>query len=142
MDRNAHVVAALAAGGRGATFPPAQVQKLFFLIDKEIPDAVGGPHFEFAPYDYGPFDRSVYDTLDELEAGGKVFISDAGKYRQYGLTDSGWVCGQALLAAIKPEARKFIEDAACWVNKLNFAQLVSAIYKRYPEMKERSIFQG
>lgn len=142
MDRNTHVMAVLAAADRGVTFPPAQVQKLFFLIDREIPDAVGGPYFEFVAYDYGPFDRSVYDVLDELEADGKVFISSAGKYRRYGLTDSGWNCGKVRLSEIKLEAKKFIEDAARWVNGLSFAQLVSAIYKRYPEMKEHSIFQG
>lgn len=135
-------MATLAAGGRGVTFPPAQVQKLFFLIDREIPDAVNGPHFHFVPYDYGPFDKALYDTLDELEADGKVAVINSGKYRRYGLTESGWACGEQRLENLRPEAKKFIEDAARWVNALSFAQLVSAIYKRYPEMKERSVFQG
>jgi uncharacterized protein YwgA len=142
MDRNALVMAALAAGGHDATYPPAQVQKLLFLIDREIPDTVGGPHFQFAPYDYGPFDRSLYDSLDELESEGKVSVSSSGKYRRYGLTNDGWMQGQAALAEIRPEARKFIEEAAAWVNGLSFAQLVSAIYKRYPDMKANSIFRG
>lgn len=142
MDRKVYVTATLAAGGRGVTFPPAQVQKLFFLVDREIPNAVGGPHFSFAPYDYGPFDKAVYDVLDCLEGEGKVTITSSGKYRRYGLTESGWAAGTEALTHIRPEAKKFLEDAAQWVNKLGFADLVSAIYKRYPEMKERSIFQG
>jgi uncharacterized protein len=67
MDRRDTVLAALAAAGANAWFSPVQVQKLLFLIDREVPAFVDGPHFAFAPYDYGPFDARVYGELDRLE---------------------------------------------------------------------------
>jgi hypothetical protein len=35
MERDDIILAGLAAGGENATFTPVQVQKLFFLIDRE-----------------------------------------------------------------------------------------------------------
>ena len=66
MERKSLMVAALAAGGENASFTPVQVQKLFFLIDREASHFVDGPHFSFKPYDYGPFDREVYAELERL----------------------------------------------------------------------------
>ena len=36
MEQNSIVTMALAAGGENAEYGPAQAQKLFFLIDKEL----------------------------------------------------------------------------------------------------------
>jgi hypothetical protein len=142
MNRRDVVLAALAAGGQGSSYPPAQVQKLFFLIDREAASGVGGPHFNFAPYDYGPFDSAVYDTLDALERSGMVEKIQPGKYRRYRLTKMGHERGMDALRSIDQSTAKYFADAAAWVNSLSFQQLVSAIYKHYPEMKARSIFQG
>lgn len=63
------VLLAMAAGGAGTLFEPARIRILLFLIDREIPEPFGGPHFDFRPYDYGPFDGAIYDELDTLSAG-------------------------------------------------------------------------
>lgn len=68
MYRQDLVLAALAAAGENAAFAPVQVQKFFFLIDREGAHLFGGPHFHFTPYDYGPFDSAVYEALDLLAA--------------------------------------------------------------------------
>jgi uncharacterized protein len=47
MDRQDLVLAALAAAGGNATFAPVQIQKFFFLIDREGAHLFGGPHFNF-----------------------------------------------------------------------------------------------
>ncbi len=77
MQRRNLILAALAAGGENASFTPAQAQKLFFLIDRKAASLVDGPHFDFQPYDYGPFDKAVYDELARL-------IHDEG---DFGLAD-------------------------------------------------------
>ena len=64
MERDQLVLAAMAAGGENATFSPAQIQNLFFLIDRKAAPAMGGPHFAFRPYDDGPFDHAAYATLN------------------------------------------------------------------------------
>ena len=59
------VLAALACKDRAA-FAPVQVQKLFFLLDENVADELGGRQFDFQPYYYGPFDREVYAELQTL----------------------------------------------------------------------------
>ena len=56
------------------SFAPVQVQKLFFLIDQDVAGPVGGPFFNFEPYDYGPYDKDVYRQLEMLEVEGLVYI--------------------------------------------------------------------
>lgn len=140
MTRSDVVLAVMAAGGPSATFGPVQIQKLLFLVDREFPGAVGGPHFDFRPYDYGPFDRAVYSTLELLSAPGKVAIDHSGRYRHYVLTPDGFAAGTQILATLPPEASTFIQKAATWIRSVNFNQLVSTIYQYYPEMRVNSIF--
>ena len=135
------VLAALAAGGEGATFSPVQVQKLFFLIDRRASHLVNGPHFAFRPYDYGPFDSAVYDTLDSLGFQGSVQIQGAGKYRLYSLTAGGFSAGHGTLSNLPASTAEFLRALARWVLSLNFKALVSAIYEAYPDMKANSIFR-
>ena len=58
------------------------------------------------------------------------------------LTPEGQQKGEQLLATLASEAQQFTHNASDFVRKLSFAQLVSAIYKAYPEMKVNSVFQG
>lgn len=142
MERRELMVAALAAAGENATFAPVQVQKLFFLLDREACHLVGGPHFDFKPYDYGPFDREVYEEFERLEAAGLVTTDHSRRYRLYRLTPRGYAEGAQQLQSIPNPARTFFLSAANWIRSLNFQQLVAAIYKRYPDMKTNSIFKS
>lgn len=142
MNRDDIVLAALAAGGAGASYSPVQVQKLFFLIDREASSLVGGPYFAFAPYDYGPFDSSVYLALDMLRMKGAAAILNSGSYRRYMLTEDGYKAGAAKLNDLAPHVRTYLQELADWVRTLSFNQLVAAIYNRYPDMKVNSVFEG
>jgi hypothetical protein len=142
MERHNIVLAALAAGGENATYWPVQVQKLLFLIDREASALVGGPHFEFEPYDYGPFDRAVYVALDALAAQGLVNVQNTGRYRVYSLSPEGFRQGSGHLQGLGAPARGYLEQVARWVRGLSFQQLVAAIYNRYPDMKVNSVFRG
>jgi hypothetical protein len=142
MNRSEILLAGLAAGGENATYTPVQVQKLFFLLDREAADALGGPYFQFQPYDYGPFDRQVYNGLDELAREGLARIESSGRYRVYALTQEGYLKGDRLIGELPANGQDFIVTAAEWIRKLSFQQLVAAIYNRYPEMKAKSVFRG
>ncbi|MFL6603181.1 MAG: hypothetical protein ACJ8R9_17885 [Steroidobacteraceae bacterium] len=141
MDRRDFALAALSGAKRGS-FSPVQLQKLLFLLDRNIAVRVGSSGFDFQPYHYGPFDQRVYVTLEELKREGLAEISDeAGSHRTYRLTAAGQASGERLSAAFGQDGIKYIEEVCDFVRAQSFASLVSSIYRAYPEMKVNSVFQ-
>jgi len=141
VDRKQLVLAGLAPAD-GQFHTPVQVQKLFFLIDRNLATHLGAQFFGFIPYNYGPFDKAVYETLEELATEGLVTTVPQNNWTAYGLTEAGQKEGDQILASLAPSVQKYIRDLSAWVRGLTFAQLVSAIYKAYPNMRANSIFQG
>jgi hypothetical protein len=141
LSREDVALAALApAGGRAHT--PVQVQKLLFLLEENIPEDLGGPHYRFEPYHYGPFDKGVYQALDSLARKGLVeIVTGSGNWRDYRLTPEGQARGQMILERLEPRASDYIRRVSEFVRKLSFSELVSAVYKAYPKMRARSVFQ-
>ena len=138
---NRHDVIILAMQG-GHKFTPVQIQKLFFLIDKNIGSNIGGPFFSFQPYDYGPFDKNLYKELVALEAQQLVSINteyDTTR-RSYQLTEQGQSKAAAISQSVPESIRKYMTELSDFVRKLSFVELVSAVYKAYPDMKVNSIF--
>ena len=141
MDTERMILAAMSPAG-GGQYSPVQIQKLLFLIDRELSDLVGGQHFAFQPYHYGPYDKRVYAMLEELAAQGHVTIGDQLiGCRSYALTPQGLESGRKALGDLEFRAQNFIERASKFVRENTFSDLVRAIYKAYPEMQENSVFQ-
>ena len=140
MERSELVLGALAAGDC-ADHTPVQVQKLLFLVDKRLAPALGGPHFDFQPYFYGPFDRQVYLELEKLAQQGLVEISWTGTRKAYKLTRQGQERGEEVLATLPEKVRRFLRELSAILRGMSFGELVSAIYRAYPEMKGNSVFQ-
>ena len=137
------IVLAALAPAEGKPHSPVQVQKLLFLLDREAAELVGGPHFKFGPYNYGPFDKDVYSALEELDADELlVTIRSDGWKRSYALTPAGQQEGEALFGTLTEQAQEYIRRASDFVRALNFSQLVSAIYKAYPDMRENSVIRS
>lgn len=141
------LLAALASIGPAKAFEPVHVQKAMFLIDRRAHGLFGkraGQHYEFVPYDYGPFDSAVYHDLDRLAQADLVHIDQNPQYgyRRYAATEAGRKHGEEALQRMKPEERKTVEEAARFVLSLPFRALVSAIYRQFPEMKANSVFKG
>ena len=130
------------APARNAPFSPVQVQKLFFLLDRNIADHIGGPHFDFEPYDYGPFDKQVYYDLEAMASEGLIEVSESypRSSRTYRLTEEGREIGTKALATIATPVQDYIVKIVNFVRSRSFAQLVSIIYAAYPEMKANSVF--
>jgi hypothetical protein len=141
MTRRELILAGLAAA-HGGGYTSVQVQKLFFLLDRNIPKHTGGPHFNFAPYNYGPFDKELYVELEALEADGLVAITPEHSWSVFSLTERGLAEGSKALNTLPTPVRQYMEQISDFVRSLSFPQLVSAIYKAYPEMRENSVFKG
>lgn len=142
MDKKMLVLAALSAA-KGAPYTPVQVQKLMFLIDRNVSAHINGPYFNFQPYDYGPFDQSVYRELEALAGSNHVLINDepGRRLRTYSLTAEGQMIGEEQLRLLDEKVSTYINELSQFVRRLSFAQLVSAVYKAFPEMKVNSVFR-
>lgn len=139
MDRRMYVLAALAAAGTEARFDPVRLQKYFFLLDRELEGESGCPHFDFQPYHYGPFDRAVYDQVEQLASEGLAIIDESRRYLLYHLTEEGFASGARALADLPERARSYMAAASEWIFSLDFRDLLAAIYEYAPEMAVRSV---
>ena len=143
MNRTDITLAALASSD-GEVFTPVQIQKLLFLLDKKIPGEIGGPHFNFRAYDYGPFDATVYHEIEALEAQGlaEVVKDESIRWSKYSATPRGVQRGRKILASFDHAVSDYIRALSTFVRGVSFETLVSTIYKEYPEMKKNSVFRG
>ncbi len=143
MSRKDLVVAALASA-KGSAFSPVQIQKLLFLIDRRIGRDIGGPYFDFIPYHYGPFDKGIYGIIDSLVKQGVVDVIPVQglRWKLYKLTPFGQTKGESTLSQFREKYRSYIANLSMYVLRLTFDDLVSVIYRSYPEMEVNSIFKA
>jgi hypothetical protein len=143
LQRQQILLAALSLAG-GKPLTPVQLQKALFLADDKIGDAFDpSSKYHFQPYDYGPFDKTVYTDAQLLTAGGLAEIGkDAkGGWNTYAPTADGVRQGQEYLSQLQPEQREMLQRILSLVTRLSFTELVSAIYKAYPPMRVNSVFR-
>jgi hypothetical protein len=142
VDRNDLVLAALASVP-DTDYQPVHMQKLFFLIDENCAGDIGGKKFNFAPYDFGPYDKTVYSAVEELA--GRDLVRIAGhrsRYRTYALTQEGFAKGKTLLKKLPADVRQYIRDVVKWLLRSDFDKIVQTIYKEYPGMKRNSVYRA
>jgi uncharacterized protein len=132
------------ASAEGRSFTPVQIQKAVFLVCRNVPSLIdSGPLFNFRPYDYGPFDATVYAEADALcAAGDAVIIASGNGWNVYAASDDGVAHGRIILQSVDPHIRDYIRNISAWVRAQSFSGLVNAIYDAYPEMRINSIFRG
>ena len=141
MKREEVVLAAMSSV-RTKPFLPVQIQKLFFILDQDIPQQFDGPLFNHKAHDYGPFDLEVYKKLEKLSVKGFVeitYLNNEG-IKTYRLTPEGYDKGEELLKMFSEPAQNHVRKVSEWLLSHSFSQIVSAVYKKYPEMAVNSVF--
>jgi len=121
---------------------PVQIQKLFFLFEENISKKLGGKVFNFQPYNYGPFDKKVYDVLESLEREEYVEIDRSSRWYEYRLTDLGQEKADSLFEDLETNTKTYLTELSDFILNHSFSELVRAVYKEYPKMRENSVFQG
>ncbi len=119
---------------------PVQLQKSLFLIARNLqPDQFYG----FSPYDYGPFCSDVYTDAEGLEVEGLVAIRrpPESRFKLYQATEAGARHALVLERGLSPSAADYVKRVVAFTQGLSFNQLVSTIYKAYPDMRINSVFQ-
>jgi len=132
---------AVLSASKGAQYTPVKIQKLFFLLDRNLGEQIGGPHFNFAPYHYGPFDKEVYQELNKLQLDKLVNLNFGyNNLKQYSLSAEGQKLGETIFSEFSDEHKDYIKKMNSYVLTLSFEQLIKAIYSEYPDTKVNSIF--
>ena len=137
------IILAVMSRSDGASYSPAQIQKLLFLIDKGVGPSLGGPFFNFIPYHYGPFDKEIYSLLDSLNVRDLVDIdlTSNNRLKTYRLTIDGQKSGSEIVHNLDQKFQAHLKALDSFVRSLSFKDLLRTIYKAYPEMRVNSIFQ-
>jgi hypothetical protein len=142
LQRDQIALVMLSLAEEGGAFTPVQIQKALFLATDRARDAFFVP-YDFQPYDYGPFDRRVYLDAEDFERQGLVQIDQPpGRgWKTYAATTAGRIEAARLTNALTPAQLELLQKIVKLVRSLSFNELVSAIYRAYPDMKARSVFR-
>lgn len=142
MERRDWVLLVIAATG-GEALSPVQLQKSLFLIGKNCNRAVGRHFYKFVPYNYGPFNATIYSDAEELDAEGLVTINrlPGQRWIEYAATTEGLARARSLEKDLPQDAVNYLHRVVPWARSLSFSQLIRAIYSRYPEYRAKSVFQ-
>lgn len=138
MKRSDWTLLALAAA-KGRPLSPVQLQKVLFLLGKK--GKVKGEFYAFSPYNFGPFSADIYKDAEALAAQGLAQIdrNEPGRpWALYSATPEG--LEQAATVKVDDGTRAYVQALVDWAKRLSFQQLVSAVYREFPEQRANSIF--
>lgn len=132
------------AAGKGRALQPVHLQKALFLSDRLLSNQQKAVDrfYRFDPYDYGPFCAAAYADADSLASEGLITVEQrpSTSYREYSVTPEGAEKAELLRQSIPPEVSTYLDKLVGWVVSLSFNQLVSWIYKNFPDMIVNSVF--
>lgn len=130
----------------GRDVEPVQLQKSLFLLSRNLSHAqlCVKSFYDFQPYDYGPFCSAVYEDAERLARDGLVNIArpPETRFNTYSVTETGAARAHALAAALPKPTFEYLRRVVMWTTSLSFTQLVTAIYRAFPDMKVNSVFAG
>lgn len=132
-----YLLAALAAAPGGA-LSPVQTQKAMFVLGQEAENQVGKDFYQFVPYNYGPFCRSIYDDIAVFAMQGLVTVDNSSKPSRYIITKTGLEV--ASQADIPQQLSKYLSAVVGWVAGQSFSQLLNSVYSKYPDFAVNSVF--
>ncbi len=142
MTRQDWLLLVLAAAG-GKPLSPLQLQKSLFLVGYDLAKLVRPDFYTFRPFDYGPFDATVYRDAEAQAAQGLVTIrSHPVTKRVFSLTTTGVTRARVLEPELPADAVHHCRYIVQWAQSQTFQELTHAIYERFPAYAERSVLPG
>jgi uncharacterized protein len=129
----------LAAPGGSYPMDRIRIMKGLFLLSQEGPAAFR-ELYHFEPYRFGPFDKTVYNHLDWLQAKGfvKAERNPASGQPEYSLTPAGQTRAEASGLSLDDHARSELARIKNFVTTRSFVTLLRQVYAKYPSYAVRS----
>ncbi len=132
------ILLAIVAAANGKELSRGHLQKVAFLLSEEFKGKLPADFYKFDKHNYGPFCHDITVDTDELLYWGWIKAT-AGADRN---AETYSISEQFNLDQLRlsEDIKCYIRDTVAWVADMSFSRLVRAIYLRYPEFLERSIF--
>jgi hypothetical protein len=122
-----------------------RIMKAAFLVERKLDEVFEiETDFNFTPYKYGPYDKHVFTTLEQLEEEGLITITPEEQHSrryegdEYRITDAGIEESRSLYNQLDSG----IQDLLNWVKykqaMRSTGALISYVYMNYPEMTGES----
>ena len=145
MSPKAWTLLAISVAGENG-LSPVQIQKALFLLGKELSADIGDGFYAFEPYNYGPFCKVIYGDAEDLADEGLVVVSSRTgmnrRYSHFTITPSGQQQAGEVERSAPPKAVSYLRAVVAWAQSQTFSGLIRAIYQKYPEYRENSVFSG
>lgn len=97
--------------------------------------------FRFRPYDYGPFDSSVYAARDRLLSEG-LLAETRGRYPAYSLTRAGEARAAEVAEELGEHDADWVRSIGGYVTSKSFSRLLNEIYERWPDYARNSVMRS
>jgi predicted ArsR family transcriptional regulator len=120
--------------------------KGLFLVAKKTPrewlPAQGA--YDFEPYYYGPFSSAVYRDLDDLREADLVDCTPVPgrSWCTYSLTKRGSDAADEAAQVLDPRLVDYARRLNSWVGRLSFNDLLTRVYKEFPQYASKSVFRS
>lgn len=125
---------------------PIRIMKGMFLFAKETPEQwmPAEARYEFVPYNYGPCSFQIYSDLDFFVASGLVESTEVPgqSWGLYSVTSAGAKFAEHIAQAMDSRPRKYLSTIRDFVAGLSFNDLLTAVYRRYPDYAVNSVFKA
>ena len=119
---------------------PVQSQQAMFLLSEEAGARITRPFYSFHPYNYGPFDATIYRDVDNLQQDGLLRIVHTERFAAYQITPAGLNHAGQLRGSLDERATDYLERVVVWIKSLSFDTILEAIYEKYPKYKKNAGF--
>lgn len=129
----------------GGEIDPVRIMKGMFLLAENARERwlSDDSYYEFEPYYYGPCSFEIYSDLRELKAKGLIMGNRVvgESWERYSVTEKGKEFAREVEKELTPDLVRYIKKICDFVSSLTFRQLLTVIYRFYPEYATRSVFK-
>ncbi|MUV57781.1 type II toxin-antitoxin system antitoxin SocA domain-containing protein [Halogeometricum sp. CBA1124] len=122
-----------------------RIMKAMFLVQRKLKEEFGeDAGFDFEAYKYGPFDKGVYDALEDLiqkKLIHKIPAEDDSSPRdepRYELTEKGQEEAKRLYEQLDMEKKRLLRWVRYQQAERPLGSLLSYVYRKYPDMAAES----
>jgi len=118
---------------------PIQIMKAMFLLKKEL-SLSDEEFYKFEPYLYGPCSFEIYSSLEKLEKEGFIeVVPSSFRWRYYKISKKERKYIEEIIGIIDKQILEKIKTVKQMVLSKSFIELLSYVYKKYPEYAKNSI---